>query len=84
MRIDEQAQVVTHGLYATGTVLLAAQLSLQTIRNGGDGMLTPEDRRRLNEMAAQVGMLAGELHSRGFRLAKDHGVEYPPESEGGE
>ena len=76
------AERVAGGMYAVGTGLLSMQLSLQTIRVGGDGVLTDEDRRRLTRMSQTLGELSGELHSRGTRIARDHQVvNYPPEVE---
>jgi hypothetical protein len=76
------AERVAGGMYAVGTGLLSMHMSLQTIRIGGDGVLTDEDRRRLTRMSQTLAELAGELHSRGTRIARDHQVEnYPPEVE---
>lgn len=76
------AEQTAGGMYASGTVLLGVALQLQAIRLAGDEILTVDDSLRLSVMAHQINNLAGELHSRGGRIARDHDVDnYPPEVE---
>lgn len=77
-----QAESVTVGMYGCGTALLAIAYQLQAIRLGGGGILNPSEARRLTNMAELLNGFAGELHSKATLIAKDHGVDYPPE--GGE
>lgn len=79
---NPKAESVTVGMYGCGTALVAVAYQLQAIRLGGDGILNPCEARRLTNMAELLNGFAGELHSKATLIAKDHGVDYPPE--GGE
>jgi hypothetical protein len=76
---NPQAESVTVGMYGCGTALMAVAYQLQSIRLGGDGILNPSEARRLTNMAELLNGFAGDLHSKATLIAKDHGVEYPPE-----